>query len=132
MKSFNRFDFATFGALADVIGDNFFPQNQYNLQLLKSLSVFGAAFLMRPLGGIIIGFIGDKLGRKRALEISVLLMLFPSFLIGVLPTYHQSGYISTFLLVFFRLLQGLACGGELVGAFIYTIEATGGINKGFW
>ena len=127
-----RYDFAVFGALADVIGDLFFPGNDPSLQLLKSLSVFGAAFLMRPLGGLVMGWIGDTLGRKRALEISIALMLAPSFLMGCLPTYEQVGWIGTALLVALRLCQGLAVGGELVGAFIYTVEATGGINRGFW
>jgi MFS transporter, MHS family, proline/betaine transporter len=128
----NRFDFASFGALADVIGELFFPKDASATQLLKSLSIFGAAFLMRPVGGLLIGFIGDSFGRKRALEISILLMIVPSFFIGILPTFHQWGWTATAALVVFRLLQGLACGGEIVGAFIYTIEATKGVNRGFW
>jgi len=127
-----RFDFSSFGALADIIGYNFFPGDGPSLQLLKALGVFGAAFLMRPLGGIIIGQIGDTLGRKKALEISIALMLLPSFLIGCLPSYHQIGWLAPVALVFFRLLQGLAAGGELVGAFLYTIEATNGVHIGFW
>ena len=129
---YHRFDFASFGALADIIGYNYFPNDDDNIQLLKSLSIFGAAFVMRPLGGTIIGYIGDHVGRKKALEISVLLMLLTSFCIGILPTYHSYGYSMTSALVLLRLLQGLACGGEIVGAFIYTIEATDGINNGFW
>lgn len=127
------FDFAIFGAFADIIGDQYFPQNEGSgIQLLKSLSVFGAAFLMRPFGGILIGYIGDTIGRKRALEISIMLMVFPSFLIGCLPTFEMWGYTATVLLVVLRLLQGLAVGGELVGAFVYTMEATGGVRRGFW
>jgi MHS family proline/betaine transporter-like MFS transporter len=95
--------------------------------------VFGAAFVMRPVGGIFMGWIGDTLGRKRALEISILLMLFPSFLIGCLPSYDSIGWFSACALVIFRLMQGLAAGGELVGAFLYTLEATNdGKSKGFW
>lgn len=78
-----RFDFATFGALADVIGAQFFPSENKMFQLMKSLSVFGAAFVMRPVGGVAMGWIGDTVGRRRALELSILLMLFPSFLIGM-------------------------------------------------
>jgi MHS family proline/betaine transporter-like MFS transporter len=100
--------------------------------LIKALSVFAAAFVMRPIGGVVMGAIGDTFGRKRALEISIALMLLPSFLIGCLPTFHQIGWTATALLVFLRLLQGLAAGGELVGAFIYTIESTKGRNRGFW
>jgi MFS family permease len=126
------FDFASVGAFADVFGELFFPGDDPGLQLLKSLSVFGAAFVARPFGGVVIGWIGDTFGRKRALEISILLMLLPSFLIGCLPTYGQVGKTATMLLVFLRLCQGLAVGGELVGAFIYTIESTKGVNRGFW
>lgn len=126
------YDFAIFGALADIIGGEFFPSGNDSLQLLKSLSVFGAAFLMRPLGGILMGWIGDTVGRKRALEISIALMLIPSFLMGCLPTYQQVGYLGTVLLVLMRLLQGVAVGGELVGAFIFTVEATKGEDRGFW
>ena len=127
-----RFDFASFGALADVIGEQFFPNQDNNLQLLESLSIFGAAFVMRPLGGLFFGWIGDTVGRKRALEISIALMLFPSFLIGCLPTYHQLGWTMTVAIVILRLLQGLAAGGEIVGAFIFTIEATDNDHRGFW
>jgi len=126
------FDFASFGAFADIIGKEFFPDDYPELQLLKTMSIFGAAFVMRPLGGIIMGWIGDTVGRQRALEISIALMLLPSFLIGCLPSYHIIGWYATAALVFLRLLQGIAVGGELVGAFIYTIEATGGMNRGFW
>jgi len=73
------------------------------------------------------GWIGDTVGRQRALEISIALMLLPSFLIGCLPSYHIMGWYATAALVFLRLLQGIAVGGELVGAFIYTIEATGDV-----
>jgi len=117
------YDFAIFGSLADIIGNNFFPPSSENMNLLKSLSVFGAAFFTRPLGtsiaislslyqiclftkddmiagGALLGYIGDKFGRKIALEISVLLMLIPSVLMGCLPTFHSFGYSATFLLVF--------------------------------
>ena len=127
------FDFAIFGAFADIIGELYFPKSEgAGVQFLESLAVFGAAFVMRPFGGILIGYIGDTVGRKKALEISIMLMVLPSFLIGCLPTFSEWGYTSTVILVLLRLLQGLAVGGETVGAFIYTLEATGGIRKGFW
>jgi MHS family proline/betaine transporter-like MFS transporter len=78
------------------------------------------------------GWIGDTIGRQRALEISIALMLLPSFLIGCLPSYRLLGWTATVLLVFLRLLQGVAVGGELVGAFIYTIEATAGRDISLW
>lgn len=129
----DRFDFSCFGALLDVLAEKFFPASENkSLMFLKALTVFGAGFVMRPLGGIFMGWIGDTLGRKKALEISILLMLLPSFLIGCLPVYDDVGWISAAALVVLRLLQGLAAGGELVGAFLYTLEATDGNTKGFW
>lgn len=126
------YDFAVFGALADVIGENFFPFQAKEKNLMSSLCVFGSAFLMRPFGGVLLGYIGDTMGRKRALEISVALMLIPSILMGCLPPYEMWGLYSTILMILLRLLQGMAVGGELVGAFIFTIEATGGKDRGFW
>ncbi len=126
------YDFSVFGSVADIIGENFFPTSNNNMRFLQSLSVFGAAFLMRPLGGILMGKLGDTKGRKIALEYSVLIMLITSLLIGCLPDYHSIGYIGTILLIIFRLCQGFAVGGELVGAFIYTLEAAEGKNRGFW
>lgn len=87
---------------------------------------------MRPLGGVVMGRIGDTVGRKKALEVSIALMLLPSFLIGCLPSFKQWGIKTTIFLIILRLMQGLAVGGELVGAYIYTIEATGGKDRGFW
>jgi MFS family permease len=118
--------------LADAIAKELFPDDGGSEQLIKSLAVFGAAFLTRPLGGIAIGWVGDRFGRRKALEISIALMLFPSFLIGCLPPYRTIGISATIMLIILRLIQGLAVGGELVGAFIYTIENTGGVHRGFW
>ncbi|CAM9813234.1 unnamed protein product, partial [Ectocarpus fasciculatus] len=126
------YDFAVFGSLVDVIGELFFPNTSKIYSLLASLSVFGSAFLMRPLGGLFLGIIGDTLGRQRALEISIMLMLLPSFFIGCLPPYEVAGIGATIALVVLRLLQGLAVGGEMVGAFVFTVESTGGDSPGYW
>lgn len=126
------FDFAAFGAFADILGELFFPNDSPAVQLLKSMAIFGAAFVMRPLGGVVMGWIGDTMGREKALIISIVLMLFPSFLIGCLPTVAHVGVSATVALLLLRLVQGVAVGGELVGAMIYTVEATHGRNKGFW
>lgn len=127
------YDFAIFGALADIIGLHFFPIKYESTALLASFGIYGSAFFMRPLGGIIMGYIGDTYGRKRALEISVALMLVPSFLIGCLPTFLEIGYFAPILLVLLRLLQGLAVGGEMIGAYVFTIESCEGQDHGgFW
>eukprot|EP00039_Didymoeca_costata_P013016 m.191893 g.191893 ORF g.191893 m.191893 type:complete len:487 (+) comp15650_c0_seq6:86-1546(+) len=126
------YDFAVFGYFAKEIGGQFFPTDEESQEILDSFAVFGAAFLMRPLGGVIMGKIGDRVGRKRALEISIALMLFPSFLMGFIPTYSQIGLAAPIILVLIRLTQGVATGGELVGAFIYLIEASPENKRGFW
>jgi len=117
-----RYDFAVFGYLSDIIGDNFFPKQEGDAALIESLSVFGIAFIMRPIGGILLGYIGDKYGRKFALEISTFLMAFPTLCMGCLPTYEQVGYLATFLLVCVRLLQGLSVGGQVVSSLVFTLE----------
>jgi MFS transporter, MHS family, proline/betaine transporter len=102
------YDFAVFGGLIDAIAFNFFPTNNGNddQSFMYALIIFSAAFITRPLGGAVLGYIGDFYGRKIALIISMILMLVPSFLIGCLPTYSQAGYFSTVMLIICRLAQG--------------------------
>jgi len=116
------YDFAVFGYLSDAIAENFFPKQGGDAALIESFVVFWLAFLMRPVGGMIMGYIGDLYGRKRALEISIFLMAFPTFMMGCLPTYKRVGYLSTFLLVCVRMLQGLSVGGQLVSSLVFTVE----------
>eukprot|EP01083_Nonionella_stella_P298936 1014478_1 len=116
------FDFAIFGLLADEIGHNFFPHNTQGVQLLQAFAVYAGAFLMRPLGGALFGWIGDKYGRLNALRISIFMMAFPTFLTGCLPTYHDIGITATVLLVLLRLIQGVSVGGEITGALVYVLE----------
>jgi MHS family proline/betaine transporter-like MFS transporter len=118
--------------MSDLLAYELMPRDTSTHNLLKSLSVFGAAFLMRPLGGVMMGFIGDRYGTKIALTLSVAMMLCPSVLIGCLPPYRVAGAFSTVALVVLRLLQGLAVGGEVVGGYIYTIQATKGHRRGYW
>lgn len=126
------FDFAIFGALADIIGYHFFPSQHPHTALMSSFALYGTAFVMRPLGGILMGYIGDQYGRKHALELSVSLMILPSFLMGIIPTFQKIGYMATILVVCLRMLQGLAVGGEMIGAYIYTMEACDNSQQGFW
>eukprot|EP00483_Globobulimina_turgida_P010371 UN10391 len=116
------FDFAIFGLLADEIGHNFFPKSRHGVQLLQAFAVYAGAFLMRPLGGALFGWIGDKYGRLHALRLSIFMMAFPTFLTGCLPTYNSIGITATILLVILRLIQGLSVGGEITGALVYVLE----------
>eukprot|EP00548_Thalassiothrix_antarctica_P008745 CAMPEP_0194154192 /NCGR_PEP_ID=MMETSP0152-20130528/59644_1 /TAXON_ID=1049557 /ORGANISM="Thalassiothrix antarctica, Strain L6-D1" /LENGTH=490 /DNA_ID=CAMNT_0038860093 /DNA_START=120 /DNA_END=1592 /DNA_ORIENTATION=+ len=118
------YDFAVFGFFADTISEVFFPPEEKgdNTALMESFAIFGGAFFMRPIGGIIMGWIGDKYGRKLALEISIFLMAFPTFAMGCLPTYDRIGKWSIVLLTIVRLLQGLSVGGQLVSSLVFTLE----------
>merc|ERR1712218_284849 len=102
-----------FGLLADEIGSNFFPHKDEGVQVLNSFAIFAGAFFMRPLGGALFGYIGDKYGRIVSLRISLFMMAIPTFLTGCLPNYATIGIAAPIILTIFRLLQGLSVGGEL-------------------
>jgi len=114
------YDFALFGAFSDILGEVFFPLQEGNAGTIESFTVFGCAFLFRPLGGMIIGYIGDKYSRKLALEISIILMAIPTFTMGCLPSFDQVGWLSPILLTLIRILQGLSVGGQLMSSLIFT------------
>ena len=116
------YDFGLIGFFAPVISRLFFPSEERLASLLGTFGVFATGFLMRPLGGLIFGYIGDRLGRKRALELSVLLMAVPTTLVGLLPTYAQIGLGAPLFLTLFRLLQGLSVGGEYIGSMSFLSE----------
>ena len=106
------YDFGLYGYFATVIGRQFFPSSDPVASLLAAFAVFASGFLVRPLGGVIFGHYGDRLGRRTVLAASVMLMAIPTFAIGLLPTYAQVGVLAPLLLVVARLLQGLSSGGE--------------------
>lgn len=117
------YDFAVFGFFGDIIGQVFFPPDQKgNRAIMESFAVFGGAFLMRPVGGVLLGYIGDIYGPKKALVISIFLMACPTFAMGCLPSYQQVGVLSVILLLIVRLLQGLSVGGQLMSSLVYTCE----------
>ncbi|MDG9719736.1 MFS transporter [Streptomyces sp. DH24] len=100
----------------------FFPSSDPTTALLSSFAVFGAAMVARPIGAVFFGHLGDRLGRKSTLVASLLTMGIATFLIGVLPTYAQAGWVATTLLVLMRLAQGFALGGEWSGAALVATE----------
>ncbi len=116
------YDFALFGFFAQQIGAHFFPATDPTASLLAAFGTFAAGFLMRPVGGALFGWVGDRYGRKQALVWSVLAMAFPSFLIGVLPSAATIGLAAPILLLVFRLLQGLAVGGEYMASAVFLVE----------
>jgi MFS family permease len=120
--AFEWYDFFIFGSLAGVISQVFFTGLNETAALIAALALFGTGFAFRPLGALIFGRMGDKVGRKAAFLITVTLMGGATFAIGLLPTYSQAGIISPILLIILRILQGTALGGEYGGAAIYVAE----------
>lgn len=126
------YDFAVYGYLAPAIGYLFFPSDDPTASLLAAFGAFAAGFLMRPIGGILLGHIGDRLGRRRALTISVAMMAIPTFLMGLLPTTVDIGVAAAFVLVIMRMIQGLAVGGEYIGSFAFLAERAPKGRKNFY
>lgn len=127
------YDFAVFGFFSDILGMVFFSKDQSeDLRVMESFAVFGGAFLMRPVGGIVIGYIGDVQGRKKALEISIFLMAIATSAMGCLPTYEQVGPFAIVLLVLVRMLQGMSVGGQLMSSLVFTLEGHPHRNWGLY
>ncbi len=124
------YDFAVFGFLAPYISTLFFPADDPLAGLIKTYGIFAAGYLMRPLGGMIFGHIGDRLGRKKALQISIFMMAIPTVLVGFLPTHEQIGATAALLLITLRLAQGLSVGGELIGSVSYLVEIAPSNRRG--
>jgi len=118
------YDFALFGFFAREIGAHFFPATDPTASLLAAFGTFAAGFLMRPVGGALFGWVGDRFGRKQALIWSVLAMAFPSFFIGLLPGTETIGFAAPVLLLLFRLMQGLAVGGEYMASAVFLVEGS--------
>ena len=121
--SFNEwYDYALYGFFTPIISSLFFSSSDKNNALIYSLMIFAIGFLSRPLGGLFFGSLTDKLGRKKVLLFSVLLMGAATIVIGSLPTYAQVGSLAPFLLLFFRIIQGFSIGGEYMVSAIYLAE----------
>jgi MFS family permease len=129
---FEWYDFYLYGTLAIFFGDLFFPKTDGNAGLLASLATFGAGFVVRPLGALFFGRIGDLVGRKYTFLVTIVTMGLSTALIGFLPTYAQVGILAPVLLVTLRLLQGLALGGEYGGAATYVAEHVPDDRRGYY
>lgn len=116
------FDFAIYGYMAIYIGHNFFPSDNVLTSLLATFAVFLLSFIMRPIGGIYFGKMGDKFGRKKILAATVLLMSISTAVIGLIPSFDNAGVLSPIILIIARCIQGFSAGGEYTGATIYTVE----------
>ena len=117
------YDFLVFTFFAVMIGDAFFPSESEIARLLSALATFGVGFLTRPLGAAIIGAYADRVGRRAALTLTLMLMALASGLAGLTPTYAQIGLTAPIILVVARLIQGFSCGGEVGPATTYLLES---------
>ncbi|MCF8532376.1 MAG: MFS transporter [Reyranella sp.] len=116
------YDFAIYGYFAASIGRAFFPREDPVAQVLAAFGIFAVGFLMRPVGGAVIGYIGDRFGRRSALTFSVTAMAVPTFLVGALPGYHELGVAAPILLTVLRMVQGLSVGGEYTTSIVFMVE----------
>jgi MFS family permease len=117
------YDFLVFTFFAVMIGDAFFPGESQVGRLLGALATFGAGFLTRPLGAVVIGAYADRVGRRAALTLTLMLMSVGSGLVGLTPSYAQIGIAAPIVLVVARLIQGFSCGGEVGPATTYLLES---------
>tara|TARA_R110002095_G_scaffold152203_1_gene131795 strand:- start:4894 stop:6192 length:1299 start_codon:yes stop_codon:yes gene_type:complete len=116
------YDFAVYGFFAPTIGKLFFPSDNPTTSLIAAFGAFAAGFLMRPVGAVLFGHIGDRVGRKKALMLSVMMMAVPTLLVGVLPTHAQIGISAAVLMVLLRMVQGVSVGGEYTSSFVFLVE----------
>ena len=128
--AFEWYDFFIFGSLTPVIAKVFLAGLDPTSALIAALALFAVGFAFRPLGAIIFGAMGDRIGRKATFLATVSLMGGSTFLIGLLPTYEQVGILAPILLVFLRICQGTALGGEYGGAAIYVAEHADNDKRG--
>ena len=124
------FDFAVYGYFASDIGAQFFPKNSHAAQQLLAFGVFALGFLARPVGSLVRGSVGDRIGRRALLTLSISLMGVATLTLGLLPTYAQIGVAAPLLLMLMRLIQGFSLGGEFTGSMVYTTEKSSPLMRG--
>ncbi len=129
---FEWYDFFIYGTLASIIGKTFFPSDNATLQVLLVWAGFAVGFGFRPLGAILFGYLGDKLGRKYTFLVTVTLMGVATAGVGLIPSADSIGLFAPAIVIFLRVLQGLALGGEYGGAAIYVAEHAPGGRRGYY
>ncbi|MFG2710980.1 glycine betaine/L-proline transporter ProP [Streptomyces goshikiensis] len=125
------FDFGVYAYLAGTMGKVFFPSSSPGAQVVSTFATFAAAFLVRPLGGLVFGPLGDRIGRQKVLAATMIMMAASTFAVGFLPTYASVGFLAPLLLLVCRLFQGFSTGGEYAGATTYIAEYAPDKRRGF-
>ncbi|MBB2930544.1 MFS transporter [Paraburkholderia silvatlantica] len=126
------YEFGVYGYMAAIIGPLFFPSDEPTAALLSILAIFGSAFLMRPIGGIVLGRLGDKVGRRSVLLTTVIGMGIATAAVGLLPVASVAGVVAPFALLFVRLAQGFFSGAEVTGSAAYVAECAPRGKRGFY
>lgn len=126
------YDFAVYAYLATIIAKKFFPAGDDVVSQLSTFAAFGVGFLVRPLGGLVIGRLGDLRGRKAALVLTIMLMAAGTVLIGIIPTYERIGVVAPALLVLARVLQGFSAGGEWGTSTAFIVEWAPEAQRGWY
>lgn len=126
------YDFAVYGFFAPILAAKFFPSADPRVSLLAAFAAFAVGFLMRPVGAVIFGHIGDRYGRARALLFSIAMMAVPTMLMGLLPTYETIGIAASVLIVVLRMCQGIAVGGEFTASIVFLAENAPAPRRGFF
>lgn len=126
------YDFAVYAYMATVLSRKFFPPGDEITALLATFAAFGVGFVVRPLGGILIGRLGDVKGRKAALLATIALMALGTVLIGLIPTYRQIGPFAPALVLLARLMQGFSAGGEWGGSTAFIVEWAPEARRGLY
>jgi len=129
---FEWYDFYLYGALAAIIGAQFFTAFPENTRNVFALLAFAAGFIVRPFGALVFGMLGDMIGRKYTFLMTIVIMGLSTFLVGVLPNYESWGVAAPIILILLRMAQGLALGGEYGGAAIYVAEHAPANQRGYF
>ena len=129
---FEWYDFYLYGALAAIIGAQFFTAFPENTRNVFALLAFAAGFIVRPFGALVFGSLGDMIGRKYTFLMTIVIMGVSTFLVGILPNYESIGVAAPVILILLRMAQGLALGGEYGGAAIYVAEHAPANQRGYF
>ena len=125
------FDFGVYGFVAYALGKVFFPEASPSVQTIAALATFSVPFLVRPLGGVFFGVMGDRFGRQKVLSATIILMAISTFCIGLIPSYESIGILAPILLLVCKLAQGFSVGGEYTGAAVFVAEFSPDKRRGF-
>ena len=125
------YDFMLFAYLTPIFALNFFPTADKLSGILMTFGVFAAGFFMGPIGSIVMGSVGDRLGRKKALVLSIMMMIVPLLVIAILPTYKTIGVLAPIILILMRLIQGFSIGGSYGGVMVFMIESAKPSRRGY-